>query len=428
MSIVPIITSDKAQFSEVSSLLLACDPHIEAIHLEKSLSAMEFLNIEMPELVIVNFSDEKIDTDLLMSVIKSDTWLLNSGLIGLCDSPRTLRESEKVRGTNMVAFIDLARLKQQFPRVISIICNNRRFLFQRVLGADLGNNLSAAFQLHNDHLEAACFVNLICNFLYNLNRIDAKNKDALYFVLSELLLNAIEHGNCGISYEEKTQWLEAGNDMIDLIDKKCSHPDIGKRNVFFEYVIHPDYSTFKITDEGEGFNWNTMKNPIEGGQMGGMHGRGIGLSRNMTRNLTFNEKGNALQFDFIHQEGISNVTPALFRNHEITKIPAKEIVFQQGEPSNFLYYIARGSFEVLVNESRVSVLTPDDIFLGEMSFLLNNRRSATVRAITDGSLIRISKKEFVEAIKEKPHYSLFLARLLAQRIERLNQHLGTLHS
>ena len=53
-----------------------------------------------------------------------------------------------------------------------------------------------------------------------------------------------------------------------------------------------------------------------------------------------------------------------------------------------------------------------------MSFLLHNRRSATVNATTDGTLIRIAKKDFVAAIKEKPHYALFLSRLLAQRLQR----------
>jgi CRP-like cAMP-binding protein len=74
-----------------------------------------------------------------------------------------------------------------------------------------------------------------------------------------------------------------------------------------------------------------------------------------------------------------------------------------------------------VHRRQVSLLTPDDIFVGEMSFLLNNRRSAAVEAETDGLLIQVSKKEFVEAIKTNPHYALFLSRLLAQRIQRLNQ-------
>lgn len=89
----------------------------------------------------------------------------------------------------------------------------------------------------------------------------------------------------------------------------------------------------------------------------------------------------------------------------------KELVFQdqegvlsQGEKSSHLYYIVSGKFDILASGKRVSTLTPDDIFLGEMSFLLNNRRSATVRASGRGILIKISKEAFINAIKENPHY------------------------
>ncbi|MBN2874737.1 MAG: cyclic nucleotide-binding domain-containing protein, partial [Spirochaetales bacterium] len=68
----------------------------------------------------------------------------------------------------------------------------------------------------------------------------------------------------------------------------------------------------------------------------------------------------------------------------------------------------------------VSALSPDDIFMGEMSFLLSNRRSATVVSKGRSVMIRISKQDFVNLIKESPHYGIFLARLLAQRLARLN--------
>ena len=152
-----------------------------------------------------------------------------------------------------------------------------------------------------------------------------------------------------------------------------------------------------------------------------MHGRGLKLTEGITSSLNFNEKGNIVSFAFDHQEGITNDTPALFHNLDSYKFSPNEIVFKEGERGNFLYYIISGKFEVLINNKSVSTLTPDDIFMGEMSFLLNNRRSATVKAKTEGSLIKLSKKEFVNAIKEKPHYSLFLSRLLAQRIKRLNK-------
>jgi anti-sigma regulatory factor (Ser/Thr protein kinase) len=403
-------------------------PGCETAFIDRASQAMDYLGVEMPELVIINFADEKLDTDLLMNVIKGDAWLLSSGIIGLCDSVRELRESEKLRSTNVIALVEQVRLERQLPQVFSIICHNRHMLFQRVIGSDLGNIINSSFELKNDLIEVSCFTNLICNYLYNLNRIDTINKEKLAFVLTELLINAIEHGNCNISYGEKTTWLQNGGDMTELIDQRCKDQTIANRKVHLAYSIYPNHTTFTITDDGDGFAWRSLKDPSKGAVALSLHGRGVALSRDMTSDLTYNDKGNSVHFSFYHQEGVNNITPALFKDLTTVRFTFGETVFSEGEPSDFLYFISSGHYEVSVNGEAMTVLNQDDIFLGEMSFLLNNRRSATVKAVSDGSLIRISKKEFVAGIKEKPHYSLFLARLLAQRIERLNHKLGHSHS
>ncbi len=53
-----------------------------------------------------------------------------------------------------------------------------------------------------------------------------------------------------------------------------------------------------------------------------------------------------------------------------------------------------------------------------MSFPLNSRRTAKVRALTANKLVEISKQRLVEAVREKPHYALILCRMLAGRLER----------
>jgi CRP-like cAMP-binding protein len=64
--------------------------------------------------------------------------------------------------------------------------------------------------------------------------------------------------------------------------------------------------------------------------------------------------------------------------------------------------------------------------MGEMSFLLNHRRSASVVAEDSGKLIRISRKSFVQAMKNYPHYGIFLSKLLAQKLARSNVQLTAL--
>lgn len=56
------------------------------------------------------------------------------------------------------------------------------------------------------------------------------------------------------------------------------------------------------------------------------------------------------------------------------------------------------------------------MFIGEMSFLLNDKRSATILSIGRGRLIKIPKAAFLGLIRKNPHYGIFLSKLLAQRL------------
>ena len=99
-----------------------------------------------------------------------------------------------------------------------------------------------------------------------------------------------------------------------------------------------------------------------------------------------------------------------------------EVIINKDEESNFLYYIASGSYTVLDEKGDIlNELTSLDVFIGEMSFLLNNRRTATVTAAEDGILYRVSKKNFTAAIQSSPYYSFFLCKLLARRLEKTNE-------
>ncbi len=419
---LPFIASEKELFHQITELVKENgDITEEPIILTDARKAIEHLNLEMPELIIINFSDPKIDAYALLDVIMSDTWLLHGGIIAISKDDKELEQIENIRGANIIAVINRSDLAGNLPKVLSIIENNRRILFQREIGYDLVKHLSGSFTLGNDLLEVKCYVNLICNFLYNSNRLGVNKKFNLRIALNEMLINAIEHGNCNITYDDKSEWLEEHGTIDDLIRARCEDPEIAKRRVTFEYTITTTSSQFLIIDEGEGFNWRELKDPTDEANLFELHGRGILMTKNVAQNITYNEKGNEVSFEISHEHCSDVAKPALFRDMKFCDFKKGDIIFKEGEISNYLYYIVSGHYDVIVNNKTVSTLHPDDIFMGEMSFLLNNRRTATVRADADGKLIEVSKREFIRAIKKKPHYALFLSRLLAQRIKRSNQ-------
>jgi len=148
------------------------------------------------------------------------------------------------------------------------------------------------------------------------------------------------------------------------------------------------------------------------------------MTRHYIQNLRYNEAGNEVSFEVPHQKQ-ANATPGIFADQEVVSFDDQSIVFREGEESNDLFYIVSGKLDIFSADQRVATLSPDDIFLGEMSFLLGNRRSATVRASGPVRLIRVTKNAFVNGIQKQPHYGIFLARLLAQRLSRLNKQVAT---
>jgi hypothetical protein len=190
--------------------------------------------------------------------------------------------------------------------------------------------------------------------------------------------------------------------------------------VHFTYRITPERSYFRIRDEGKGFDWRSRIASNSNGPNLSMHGHGIMMSSHYMENLQYNDAGNEVSFELSHPNREVNAVPGIFHNQEETRFADRDVVFTEGEESNYLYYIVSGKLDVYSGGEHITSLGPEDMFLGEMSFLLNDRRSATVISRGESALIQISKNSFVNAIKDNPHYGIFLARLLAQRISRLN--------
>ena len=424
MNIIPVITSRNDLFEQVSQAVSRMGesegPPLQCIRLADPQTAIDHLQTEMPDLVILDFSDPGMEVGALLESILGDPWLLSGALIGLCADSKESKRLEEVKGANFVSTLTPGEIDGELPKVLRILRENTQIMVQRSITTDLTGNLCGTLVLDNDLLEANCCAHLVTNYLFNLNRIDADEKTRLYISIYELLINAIEHGNLSISYEEKSAWLANHRSINPLIQQKCADPAIGRRKVTFEYAIMPSQSRFTITDEGAGFDWRNVKDALAEENLLAFHGRGILMAREFTSNLQYNERGNQVSFEVQHSQDLAPMTPGLLKDLPAVDVPPGEIVFREGEPSSFLYYIAKGTYEVSVKERVVSTLTPNDVFMGEMSFLTSNRRSATVQAITHGRLIRVSKRDFVAAIKRKPHYALFLSRLLAQRIERAN--------
>lgn len=119
-----------------------------------------------------------------------------------------------------------------------------------------------------------------------------------------LCLNAIEHGNCEIGYERKSE-LIAENRWSQEIEERMNKAPYNDRVAELVITKKDDGTYIIVNDQGPGFEWEKFID-MDPTRAGKEHGRGIAISKSLSFDkLTFNEKGNQA-IGFIAQESELN--------------------------------------------------------------------------------------------------------------------------
>ena len=389
---------------------------------------LEILDYETPELLIVNFSDSELDNTILRKSIMQDSWLHNFGIIGLYDIEEDREETiiAENRDINLLALVGFGRINSHLGKSLEILDDNRQMIFQSFLTDKLVSRMTGKFEIDNkDYLLVPIYGGILANFLVRHGKISSQDRFSVQMALSELLLNSIEHGNCGISYREKSEWLATGEGINELIEKRCNDPVIAAKRVLFNWEIDEKTCNFTISDEGEGFDVLAYQKRMKEESHERLHGRGILMAQLGGDKLIYNEKGNQVTLKINLKEEVENPTPIGFSDQELIKVRKGDILMRAGEYGHCIYYISSGEYVVYHLDNPVGLITPSDIFMGEMAFLLGNTRSATVVARTAGQVIKIPRKNFVNVVKKYPQYSIFLLKILAQKLVRSNENVAT---
>ncbi len=112
--------------------------------------------------------------------------------------------------------------------------------------------------------------------------------------LSELLVNAVEHGNLGITYKEKTILIHT-NRWRDEVEARLQHADYLDKCVTVDLVRTPEYLDLTIADMGEGFDWQPYLE-FSPERAFDPHGRGISMARMLSfAALEYQGRGNVVR-------------------------------------------------------------------------------------------------------------------------------------
>ena len=112
-------------------------------------------------------------------------------------------------------------------------------------------------------------------------------------IICELMNNAIEHGNLGITYREKSQLIEESQ-LHDEIRRRLNLPE--NRDKFAEVRFTRDEHnnlTITVEDQGNGFDFERYLN-FDEARVFDTHGRGIAMA-NTVLNIHYIGKGNKVE-------------------------------------------------------------------------------------------------------------------------------------
>lgn len=98
--------------------------------------------------------------------------------------------------------------------------------------------------------------------------------------LMELLTNAVEHGNLGITYKEKSRLLECAEWDIE-IKKRLNLPENKSKRVIVRFESREHENRFLIKDQGPGFDWKPYLT-FDPNRLLDPNGRGIAMAKKLS--------------------------------------------------------------------------------------------------------------------------------------------------
>lgn len=167
-------------------------------------------------------------------------------------TPETLQSVVQAALRDLENHLEIHNAIESLHRVMPLM-KQARFVYQSI---DHAKNLSSLMGLMTD---------------------DPKGIGIGFF---EIMINAVEHGNLGITYAEKTDLIKNGT-LHDEIQKRLSEPQYADKYVEVELTQEPGKLEVTVTDMGNGFDFqNYMEFSLERAMDN--HGRGIMMANSLS--------------------------------------------------------------------------------------------------------------------------------------------------
>lgn len=179
--------------------------------------------------------------------------------------------------------------KEFIPKIIetAVRDQNRYIEVERSVLASkpMHTLVSASFKLQTLN-EAQVVANLLAN--------ECPNPRLAAVGITEMLINAIEHGNLNIGYAEKTR-LHEKEQWMNEIERRLLLPENVNKFATISFTKTSSHISIRIVDQGNGFDWRQYQD-LDSKRVFDNHGRGIVMARTLAFDeLIYHNNGNDVE-------------------------------------------------------------------------------------------------------------------------------------
>jgi response regulator RpfG family c-di-GMP phosphodiesterase len=240
-----------------------------------------------PDIILLDVVMPEMDGFEVCKLLKEDSKTQNIPVIFVTSK---VGKEDMSKGIELKAYYYLT--KPVNPSLVLSIVRSalNDVLDNKALREELKNTVSIMGLMKN-----GCFqfrtINETRNLALTLGKMVSDDPVKLVSGLTELMMNAVEHGNLGITYEEKSQ-LDAQNGWLQEVERRLALPENSAKEAII-YIERDDTEIrFKIVDQGTGFNWELYLE-FDENRADHTHGRGIAMAKSLNfSKVEFNGTGN----------------------------------------------------------------------------------------------------------------------------------------
>lgn len=180
----------------------------------------------------------------------------------------------------------MGSLMASIDRAFHLIDSRR---FRKVVNSYLVDE-QRRFKIPNDLDLVPHLISELVGYLDHDPALDHASLEGVRAALHEMIVNAIEHGNLGITYEEKSALMESPHGWWKEVESRAKIDPYQHRRVSIELQNTPGELKLVVEDEGEGFDHANLPDPTTAGHL--LHGRGVLIARVHMDEVRYNEVGN----------------------------------------------------------------------------------------------------------------------------------------